>query len=90
MEKFKIKILSSIVLNHNEIANVNDIISVDRNTAIILVNSKRAEYVKEELPVGTKVELNKTEEPSLEILNKEEDFKSRGRKRKWVDKDSIK
>lgn len=85
MEKFKIKILSSIVLNHNEIANVNDIISVDRNTAIILVNSKRAEYVKEdkeELPVGSKVELTKSEDISLDVLNKEEEFKSRGRKRK--------
>ena len=82
MENVKVKLLHSIVLNHNEIANANDIITVDRNTGILLTGSKRAEYVKEELPVGTKVELNKTEEPSLEILNKEEDFKSRGRKRK--------
>ena len=85
MEKVKVKLLHSIVLNYNEVANVNEVITVDRNTGILLTASKRAEYVKEdkeELPVGTKVELNKTEEGNLEVLNKEEDFKSRGRKRK--------
>lgn len=83
MEQVKVKLLHSVVLTSNEIGYSDSIVSLDKSLANLLVASKRAEFVKEDLPIGSKVELGKSLiEEDLSELNKESDLKSKGRKRK--------
>lgn len=82
MELVKVRLLHNVVLKNDEVGYANHTLSIDKSLANILVASQRAEFVREELPIGTEVKLSRTVEVNLSELNKEEDLKAKGRKRK--------
>lgn len=84
METLKVKLLHSIILTTDEIGYKDNILTLDKSLAQLLIGSKKAELFKEndKFEIGTEINFKNinNEEVNLETLNKESNIKGKKRK----------
>lgn len=84
METLKVKLLHSIILTTDDIGYKDNILTLDKSLAQLLIGSKKAVLFEEDnkLEIGTEINFKNVnnEEVNLETLNKESSVKGKKRK----------